>query len=88
MSLLAYNARRALLRSAPLSRSLVVDAPASEWVGKREAIKHHAVGWPIHAPARLYWPNHTHFLGTTDLWRKIRYVFILSMFLAGVVIIL
>jgi len=44
MSLLALNTRRALLRSRPLSRSLVVDAPAAEWVAKREAVKHHAIG--------------------------------------------
>lgn len=42
MSLLL--ARRAILRSASFSRSLVVDATAKEYVAKREAIKHHAHG--------------------------------------------
>jgi len=44
MSLLSSNARRAVLRTAPRSRSLVVDSPAAEWAAKREAIKHHAHG--------------------------------------------
>ncbi|KAI0067807.1 hypothetical protein BV25DRAFT_1819247 [Artomyces pyxidatus] len=45
MSLLARNAR-AVARSASRSRpySLVVDAPPSEWVAKRAAIKEHAAG--------------------------------------------
>jgi len=42
MSLLAVS-RRAAWRAAPRStRSVVVDAPAKEWVTKREAVKHHA----------------------------------------------
>jgi hypothetical protein len=74
MSLLALNTRRALLRSRPLSRSLVVDAPAAEWVAKREAVKHHAIGESVHfllVPTVLI----SLCLGTTDLWRKIRFVF-------------
>ena len=46
MSLLAVS-RRAAWRAAPRStRSVVVDAPAQEWVAKREAVKHHAHGAP------------------------------------------
>ncbi|THH18486.1 hypothetical protein EW146_g2491 [Bondarzewia mesenterica] len=43
MSLLARNAR-AVARTVSKSRSysLVVDAPSSEWVAKRTAVKHHA----------------------------------------------
>jgi len=42
MSLLTVT-RRAAWRAAPRStRSVVVEAPAKEWVTKREAIKHHA----------------------------------------------
>ncbi|KAI0053355.1 COX6A, subunit VIa of cytochrome c oxidase [Auriscalpium vulgare] len=43
MSLLARNARvvaRTAVRTRPYS--IVVDAPPSEWVAKRAAIKHHA----------------------------------------------
>jgi hypothetical protein len=54
MSLVARSTRaavRTISRTRPYS--VVVDAPASEWVAKREAIKHHAEGtfplpqWPI-----------------------------------------
>ncbi|KAI0320355.1 COX6A, subunit VIa of cytochrome c oxidase [Amylostereum chailletii] len=45
MSLLARNARTAA-RTASKARSysLVVDAPPSEWVAKRNAVKEHAKG--------------------------------------------
>ena len=45
MSLVARNTRtavRTISRTRPYS--VVVDAPSSEWVAKREAIKHHAAG--------------------------------------------
>jgi len=45
MSLVAHRTRvaaRIISRTRPYS--LVVDAPSSEWVSKREAIKHHAAG--------------------------------------------
>jgi hypothetical protein len=45
MSLVARNTRtavRTISRTRPYS--IVVDAPPSEWVAKREAIKHHATG--------------------------------------------
>ena len=45
MSLVARNTRtavRTISRTRPYS--IVVDAPASEWTAKREAIKHHAAG--------------------------------------------
>ena len=45
MSLIARSTRtavRAISRTRPYS--IVVDAPSSEWVAKREAIKHHAIG--------------------------------------------
>ena len=45
MSLIARGTRTAT-RTIPRTRlySIVVDAPSSEWVAKREAIKHHAAG--------------------------------------------
>ena len=45
MSLLARNAR-AVARNASKARSysVVVDAPSSEWVAKRKAVKVHAGG--------------------------------------------
>ncbi|KAI0004234.1 COX6A, subunit VIa of cytochrome c oxidase [Russula compacta] len=55
MSLIARSTRtaaRTISRTRPYS--IVVDAPSSEWVAKREAIKHHAIG-------------------TTALWRRIRF---------------
>jgi len=45
MSLVAHRTRaaaRIISRTRPYS--VVVDAPSSEWVSKREAIKHHAAG--------------------------------------------
>jgi cytochrome c oxidase subunit 6a len=45
MSLIARSTRtavRTVSRTRPYS--IVVDAPPSEWVAKREAIKHHASG--------------------------------------------
>ena len=45
MSLVARGTRtaaRTISRTRPYS--VVVDAPSSEWVAKREAIKHHAAG--------------------------------------------
>lgn len=45
MSLVARSTRsatRIISRTRPYS--VVVDAPSSEWVAKREAIKHHAAG--------------------------------------------
>ncbi|KAI0257454.1 COX6A, subunit VIa of cytochrome c oxidase [Lactifluus subvellereus] len=45
MSLVARSTRsatRIISRTRPYS--IVVDAPSSEWVAKREAIKHHAAG--------------------------------------------
>lgn len=59
MSLLAVS-RRAAWRAAPRStRSVVVDAPAKEWVTKREAVKHHAHGtsYPPVSPEFEYLPN-------------------------------
>ena len=53
MSLVARNTRtavRTISRTRPYS--VVVDAPSSEWVAKREAIKHHAAGTPLSALQR------------------------------------
>ncbi|KAH9081980.1 COX6A, subunit VIa of cytochrome c oxidase [Lactarius deliciosus] len=45
MSFIACSSRT-VARIIPKNRfySIVVDAPSSEWVAKREAIKHHAAG--------------------------------------------
>lgn len=45
MSFVARSSRT-VARIIPKNRpySIVVDAPSSEWVAKREAIKHHAAG--------------------------------------------
>ena len=44
MSLLAVS-RRAAWRAAPRSsRTVVVEAAPKDWVSKREAVKHHAIG--------------------------------------------
>lgn len=52
MSLLAVS-RRAAWRAAPRStRSVVVEAAPKDWVAKREAVKHHAIG----ASVLLYSP--------------------------------
>ena len=51
MSLVARNTRttvRTISRTRPYS--VVVDAPSSEWVAKRDAIKHHAAGNPHISP--------------------------------------
>jgi hypothetical protein len=57
MSLLATT-RRAAVRAPRLSRTAVVNAPAHEYVAKREAIVHHAAGefipFPVFSePAKL-----------------------------------
>jgi hypothetical protein len=72
MSLLATT-RRAVFRAPRLSRTAVVNAPAHEYVAKREAIVHHAAGDLnrfLLSPISL----NSSCVGTTDLWRKIRYV--------------
>jgi hypothetical protein len=64
------SATRIISRTRPYS--VVVDAPSSEWVAKREAIKHHAQG-NLH----ITWTvpiDFDHTVGTTSLWRRIRFV--------------
>lgn len=73
MSLLTVS-RRAAWRAAPRStRSVVVEAPAKDWVTKREAVKHHAKG--VSCPPAF--PDVEDLFNlppdTTDLWRKISF---------------
>ena len=75
MSLVARNTRtavRTISRTRPYS--IVVDAPSSEWVAKREAIKHHAAGTLISALQREVRIDLNSLVGTTALWRRIRFV--------------
>lgn len=72
MSLIARNVARVVPKNAR-SYALTVEAPAKEWAAKREAIKEHAHGSCYRLPV---YPFRSHLVrvGTTDLWRKIRFV--------------
>jgi len=79
MLLLARNAR-AVTRAAPKTRlySIVVDVPPAEWVAKRKAVKAHAGG--VSTPEAFLYNLTALSVETAQLWRRIRYSFLLCSY--------